>query len=61
MASANEHHPAIYVSFTISVHISFPRLRWSVRVTSAWQKAWWWLLIAIVLTAPILMLTGVLY
>lgn len=30
-------------------------------VTSAWQKAWWWVLLAIVLTAPILMLTGVLY
>jgi hypothetical protein len=31
------------------------------RVTSVWQRAWWWLLVAIVLTAPILMLTGLLY
>jgi hypothetical protein len=30
-------------------------------MTSVWQKAWWWVLVAIVLTAPILMLTGVLY
>jgi hypothetical protein len=30
-------------------------------VTSVWQKAWWWVLVAIVLTAPILMLTGLLY
>jgi hypothetical protein len=30
-------------------------------VTSVWQKAWWWLLIAIVLSAPVVMLTGVLY
>jgi hypothetical protein len=52
---------AIYVSFTISVHISVPHWERSSQVTSAWQKAWWWLLIAIVLTAPVLMLTGVLY
>jgi hypothetical protein len=25
------------------------------------EKAWWWVLVAIVLTAPILMLTGLLY
>jgi hypothetical protein len=30
-------------------------------VTSVWQKAWWWLLIAIVLATPVLMLTGLLY
>jgi hypothetical protein len=30
-------------------------------VTSVWQRAWWWLLIAIALSAPILMLTGLLY
>jgi hypothetical protein len=35
--------------------------KWSGCVTSVWQKAWWWLLIAIVLSAPVLMLTGVLY
>ena len=30
-------------------------------MTSVWQKAWWWVLVLIVLTAPILMLTGHLY
>jgi hypothetical protein len=30
-------------------------------VTSAWQKAWWWVLLAILLTSPVLILTGVLY
>jgi hypothetical protein len=30
-------------------------------VTSVWQRAWWWLLVTIMLTAPILMLTGLLY
>jgi len=30
-------------------------------MTTVWQKAWWWVLVAIVLTAPILMLTGHLY
>jgi hypothetical protein len=30
-------------------------------MTTMFQKAWWWVLMAIVLTAPILMLTGLLY
>jgi hypothetical protein len=30
-------------------------------MTTMFQKAWWWVLVAIVLTAPILMLTGLLY
>ena len=30
-------------------------------MTSAWQRAWWWLLVAVALAAPVLMLTGVLY
>jgi hypothetical protein len=30
-------------------------------MTTMWHKAWWWTLVAIALTAPILMLTGVLY
>jgi hypothetical protein len=28
---------------------------------TVWQRAWWWTLIAIVVTAPVLMLTGWLY
>ena len=60
MASANPHHVRIYDSFTLSVQIFRPR-KGSGCVTSVWQKAWWWLLIAIVLSAPVLMLTGVLY
>ena len=30
-------------------------------MTTVWQKAWWWVLVSIVLTAPILMCTGHLY
>lgn len=30
-------------------------------MASVWHKAWWWLLVAIVLAAPLLMLTGILY
>jgi hypothetical protein len=30
-------------------------------MTTLWERAWWWVLVAIVLTAPVLMLTGLLY
>jgi hypothetical protein len=30
-------------------------------VANVLHRAWWWILVAIALTAPILMLTGVLY
>jgi hypothetical protein len=30
-------------------------------MTTTWQKAWWWLLVGVAVTAPVLMLTGLLY
>jgi hypothetical protein len=30
-------------------------------MTTMWQRAWWWLLVAVALTSPVLMLTGLLY
>jgi hypothetical protein len=30
-------------------------------MTTTWQKAWWWLLVAIMVSAPVLMATGLLY
>jgi hypothetical protein len=30
-------------------------------MASLWERAWWWVLVAIALTAPVLMLTGLLY
>jgi hypothetical protein len=30
-------------------------------MTAVFQKAWWWVLVAVVLIAPILILTGLLY
>jgi hypothetical protein len=30
-------------------------------MTTLWERAWWWVLVAIALTAPVLMLAGWLY